>query len=204
MQQSAPARTSAPCATHTGRSHRRAPARPDAGHRFKNSQSTLGSQHSEDTKLKIAASERATKYRLRRQRLASLAAAAAEAATADLRPAFDARHTGEALQRVFTGATGPHEDGGGSGSSSSSESDDSEEEAALLDMLGLEKAVIEMMSLRRQLGAWMTAQEERECCCRGPRAWLAARDAALLHGGLAAGAVLSVLTWVQGTGASPS
>lgn len=113
------------------------------GHRYNIAIGRQGITHSPETKAKISAAVSATKRKLRRQRLAARAAAFAEEATADLRPAFAMASTGE--------ADGDEEDMA-----------DSEEAPLQLDMLELEKLVIEVTALRRQLTAWMDAYEKSE------------------------------------------
>ena len=86
-------------------------------HRLRISQSRQRFVQSAETRTKIAITVKATKQKLKRERLAVRAAKAAEAATADLRP--------------------------------------------LLDPFALEKAVIELTSLRRVLTSWMDAYERK-------------------------------------------
>jgi hypothetical protein len=118
-------------------------------HRYNISVGRTGIQHSDETKRKIGLAVSATKQRLRRQKLAARAAAAAEAATADLRPAFfvgDVESSGENSVRV---------------ADASSDDEGSYDTNGLLNMLELEKAVIEVTSLRNALSAWMDAYEAR-------------------------------------------
>ena len=97
---------------------------------------------------RIGTSVSVTKQRLRRERLAARAAAAAEAATADLRPAF-AYSSGSATASE-----------GESGGEYDYESQSEEDEFLVLDMLELEKSVIELTALRRQIASWMNAFEK--------------------------------------------
>lgn len=149
-----------------------------AGHRFNIAQARIGYAHDDATRAKIAASVRATKRHLRRQRLALRAATAAEAATADLRPALQLLKPGSIFQQPGFVPGGEHSDAGAySGSESDSDEEGvlQEEEPPLLDMLQLEKAVMEMVSLRRQLSAWMEAQEKSE------RGWVPSQGLPLVY-----------------------
>jgi len=98
------------------------------GHRFRISESKRGRYHSEETREKISESVQRTKTLLRRERLANRAAAAAVAATADIRGPYTTQE---------------------------------EEEEEMLDMIELERAVIEVTRLRDQLTAWMELYESR-------------------------------------------
>lgn len=98
------------------------------GHRFRISESKRGKYHSEETREKISDSVHRTKSKLRKERLANRAAAAAVAATADIREPYRRRE---------------------------------EEEEEILDMIELERAVIEVTRLRDQLTAWMELYERR-------------------------------------------
>ena len=128
------------------------PPKRAAGHRYNISQGRLGFQHTEETRRKIGESLSATRRGLRRDRLAARAAAAAEQATADLRAAFTATSTVGAASYT-------------DGDYSDSEGEDEDGvpvpvEEAVLDMFALEKAVIGMTSLKRQLSTWMDAYEQ--------------------------------------------
>ena len=103
-------------------------------HRFRIAQSRQNVTQSEETRNKISTTVTATKRLLKRQRLAARAAEAAQAATADLKPAFSAL-----------------------------DSSDEQGEETVLDAITLEKAVIEVTALRRQLTAWMNAYETSKC-----------------------------------------
>lgn len=98
------------------------------GHRFRISESKRGKYHSEETRGKISESVHRTKTMLRREKLASRAAAAAEAATADIREPYRKQE---------------------------------EEDEGILDMIELERAVIEVTRLRDQLTTWMDLYETR-------------------------------------------
>lgn len=101
-------------------------------HRYQIAQSKRGKSHSKETREKISRAVSSTKAMLRKQRLAERAASVAAAATADLRPAF------------FSDS-GMQED----------------EDDLILDMMELEKAVIEVTMLRDQLTMWMEAYENK-------------------------------------------
>lgn len=105
------------------------------GHRFRISASKRGQYHSAETREKISESVHTTKSRLKKARLASRAAAAAEAATADLRhPYYYSKR----------------------------DDDDTEQaEEQILDMIELERAVIEVTRLRDQLTSWMDLYESK-------------------------------------------
>lgn len=102
---------------------------------------------------RIGTSVSATKQRLRRERLAARAAAAAEAATADLRPAF-------AYSSGLSTASGGESGGESEGEYDYDWEGEEEDEFVVLDMLELEKSVIELTSLRRQIANWMNAYEK--------------------------------------------
>ena len=115
---------------------------------------------SEETRQKISIAVIATKRALKRQRLAARAAEAAEEATADLRPAFNS-----IFSSSTSSTTGYSADSGGMYSGSEGESDYEEGsydqgQPVTLDPLELERAVIEVTALRRQLTAWMDAYEK--------------------------------------------
>jgi len=99
--------------------------------------------------LKIADSVKTTKRRLRRERLAARAAAMAEEATADLRPAFSASRDSDISS---DDEEGDEED---------AFTDADPDETVLTDRLKFEKSVMELVALRRQLSAWMAAYEEQ-------------------------------------------
>jgi len=105
---------------------------------------------------------------LKKQRLAARAAEAAEAATADLRPAFSSIYVGSIGTRGrSTGDRDDYSTNGDEYSESEGESDYEEEpyeeqgQPVTLNEFELEKAVIEVTSLRRQLTAWMDAYEKK-------------------------------------------
>ena len=101
---------------------------------------------------KIAISVSNTKQRLRKERLAARAAAAAEAATADLRKVFSSSHDYE------DGAV--HEE---DGLEEEEEEQDQEQdqEQVLLDDFELERAAAELASLRSRLTGWMSGYETK-------------------------------------------
>ena len=108
------------------------------GHRFRISESKRGQYHSEETREKISESVHRTKSMLRREKLASRAAAAAVAATADIREPY----------RKYD-------------DDDDDEKEKEEKGGDVLDMIELERAVIEVTRLRDQLTAWMDVYEER-------------------------------------------
>ena len=95
-----------------------------------------------ETREKIAAGVRRTKQRLKRERLAARAAQAAEAFTADLRPAFAAKPLNSDDEEEYTDSE-----------------EDENLEGLILDPIELEKAILEVQSLRNQLTSWMDAYE---------------------------------------------
>jgi hypothetical protein len=97
-------------------------------HRLRISEGRKGYYHSAETRQIISDSVRATKKKLKRERLADRAARAAVAATADIR------------SRTLT-----MDDGDG----------------VLVDMIELEKAVVEVTRLRDELTSWMEAYEAK-------------------------------------------
>eukprot|EP00889_Picochlorum_renovo_P005525 jgi/Picre1/32555/NNA_007901.t1 len=101
------------------------------GHRFHIAESKRGKCHSPETREKISRAVSSTKTMLKKQRLAERAASVAAAATADLRPAFKDSTMQE------------------------------DEDELILDMIELEKAVIEVTLLRDQLTMWMEAYENK-------------------------------------------
>lgn len=110
------------------------------GHRYRISASKRGKYHSEETRAKISESVHLTKTMLRRERLADRAAAAAAAATADLRqPYYYIEQDRKQQQQEEEGGGGEH----------------------ILDMIELERAVIEVTRLRDQLTTWMDLYEEK-------------------------------------------
>ena len=119
-------------------------------HRYNMALSHSGKSHSEETRMKMSA----TKQRKRSQRLAARAALAAEEATADLRS-------------VFASIDGDGEDDEeedqprGERSEENVDMDGRAGQPGLLDMLGLERAVLELTSLRNDLTKWMNAYDAR-------------------------------------------
>jgi hypothetical protein len=143
-------------------------------HRLRLSKARQGIVQSEETRRKISLAVAFTKRSLKKQRLAARAAEAAEAATADLRPAFSGIYSGSTGGSTSTSrdwaeggsgysSGGEYSDGGGAYSGSEGESDYEEEriETIILNPMELEKAVIEVTALRRQLTAWMDAYEKK-------------------------------------------
>jgi hypothetical protein len=106
------------------------------GHRFQIAKSRRGKYHSVETREKISEAVHVTKAALKRNRLAERAAAAAVAATADIRDSY-------------------YRD-----SNEESSSDDMEADL-ISNMIDLEKAVIEVIQLRDQLTSWMDAYEAK-------------------------------------------
>jgi hypothetical protein len=148
-------------------------------HRLRISQARQKVVQSEETRQKISIAVTATKRSLKKQRLAARAAEAAEAATADLRPAFSSIYLGKLGSTSSSGSSRSSTDenrtsdgyadysgDGGAYSGSEGESDYEDggyvqAEPVTLDALELEKAVIEVTALRRQLTAWMDAYEKK-------------------------------------------
>lgn len=144
-------------------------------HRLRISKARQGVVHSEETRRKISIAVSTTKRSLKKQRLAARAAEAAEAATADLRPAFSNIYVGSTGRTSTGGSTGgrddyrDYRDSNESGAYSGSEGESDYEEGpyeqqaqpVILNPLELEKAVIEVTALRRQLTAWMDAYEKK-------------------------------------------
>lgn len=126
-------------------------------HRFSISQGKSGTQHSDETKRKIGLAVSTTKRKLRKERLAQRAAIAAEEATADLRH----KKVFASQSNTTTSEEDYDDDNDNDGYDSYDDEDNLEEEEELvLDMLELEKTVIELTSLRTQLSAWMDAYEK--------------------------------------------
>lgn len=121
-------------------------------HRLKLSEAKTGVALPQSIRRKIAISVSNTKQRLRRERLAARAAAAAEAATADLRKAFSSsRDDGDNDEDI--------EDGNTNGAIGIEEVEDNEE--VLLDAFELERAAVELASLRSRLTGWMNNYENK-------------------------------------------
>lgn len=89
-----------------------------------------------------------TKQRLRKERLAARAAAAAEAATADLRKVFSS-------SRDYEDRAVYEEDG------FEEEEEEQDQEQVLLDDFELERAAAELASLRSRLTGWMSGYETK-------------------------------------------
>jgi len=96
---------------------------------------------------KIAISVSTTKQRLRKERLAARAAAAAEAATADLRKVFSSSHD--------------YEDGAVHEEEEEEQDQEQDQEQVLLDDFELERAAAELASLRSRLTGWMSGYETK-------------------------------------------
>lgn len=146
----------------------------DLSHRYNISSRLTGRLLTSEHRDKIGASVSETKRRMRRDRLAAVAEAAAIAATADLRSAFN---RGQALGPVDgvphnenkAIVDGPSIRGGQinqlqTGHKQAAPAAAVEEEEAqpsvLEDVISQEKAVIEMVSLKRRIQYWMAAYEK--------------------------------------------